>query len=362
MAPDSPPSDSPPSSPSSPSASSPPGSETPTPRSFNEHVSRIIDRFGSLSAFMLVPLALSLVELGKVARTMAPQSGFTISAKFPLPNPLLDLWAFIDAPDAETTGASSAVHPGAGTGTATGHGPAGADVTIETPFETVVVPPEIGGISLLGLISGLLVVYALIASVIAAGYIGGLDRRLRGEPVAIAALVKQYTPPFFVYHLLVFGAFLLAIPLMLVSPALVLLAIPVIFVLAYLFYATPFLFVVADEPVIEAFRRSARHALAGGAYFQFALGHVAVGLVVSIPLSLFVSTVPVIGFGLALIVGVPLSFVLTAATVSFCQELDELDESDGQNAGANGAGGVPPSTQQSVSGSSDTDWVTDRAN
>ncbi|ELZ02960.1 hypothetical protein C482_04866 [Natrialba chahannaoensis JCM 10990] len=308
---------------------------------------------------MLVPLALSLVELGKVARTMAPQNGFTISAKFPLPNPLLDLWAFIDAPDAETTGASSAVHPGAGTGTATGHGPAGADVTIETPFETVVVPPEIGELSLLGIIGGLLVVYALIASVIAAGYIGGLDRRLRGEPVAIAALVKQYTPPFFVYHLLVFGAFLLAIPLMLVSPALVLLAIPVIFVLAYLFYATPFLLVVADTPVIEAFRQSARHALAGGPYFKFALWHVVVGLIVSIPLSLFVSTVPVIGFGLALIVGVPLSFVLTAATVSFCQELDEMDE---QNAGTSGAGGVPPRSQPNVTRTSDTNGVTDRAN
>ncbi|ELY91077.1 hypothetical protein C483_10346 [Natrialba hulunbeirensis JCM 10989] len=308
---------------------------------------------------MLVPLALSLADPGKVARTMAPQSGFTISAKFPLPNPLLDLWAFIDAPDAETTGASSAVHPGAGTGTATGHGPAGADVTIETPFETVVVPPEIGGPSLLGVIGGFLVVYALIAAVIAAGYIGGLDRRLRGEPVAIAALVRQYTPPFFVYHLLVFAAFLLAIPLMLVSPAFILLAIPVAFVLMYLFYAAPFLFVVADEPVIEALRRSAGYALSGGAYFQFALGHVAVGIIASIPLSLFVSTVPVIGFVTALAVAVPLSFVLTAATVSFCQELDELD---GQNAGANGASGVPPSTQQSVSGSGDTNWVTDRAN
>ncbi|ELZ06529.1 hypothetical protein [Natrialba aegyptia] len=100
-----------PSSPSTP-ASSPSRSASP----FWYHVSRVLGRFGDLPPFALVPLCLSLAELGKLRRAMGPTNGVTISAKFVLPEPLLELWSFVDAPSPGTTGASSA--RGSATGTA----------------------------------------------------------------------------------------------------------------------------------------------------------------------------------------------------------------------------------------------------
>lgn len=100
-----------PSSPSAP-ASSPSQSVSP----FWHHVSRVLDQFGDLLPFALVPLCLSLAELGKLRRAMEPTNGVTISAKFVLPEPLLELWSFVDAPSPGTTGATSA--RGSATGTA----------------------------------------------------------------------------------------------------------------------------------------------------------------------------------------------------------------------------------------------------
>ncbi|WP_323172722.1 hypothetical protein [Natrialba sp. PRR66] len=103
----------PPSSvPSSPSASASSPSRSASP--FWHHVSRVLDRFGDLLAFALVPLCLSLAELGKLRRAMEPTNGVTISATFVLPEPLLELWSFVDAPDPGMTGASSSLESATG--------------------------------------------------------------------------------------------------------------------------------------------------------------------------------------------------------------------------------------------------------
>lgn len=299
-----------------PSGSSSGSSQPPSNRrpgsAFSRHVSRVTDRFDDLLPFALVPLALSLLEVESVAWALDPGRDVSINIEFAFPSPLLDLWSFVDPP--ETTGAGG-IGPGSGT-----------DVTIEFPFETVGLPAEVVTGGTLGLIAIVFLVYAVLGAIVTAGYLGGIDRRLRGEPAAIPQCITRYAPRFLLYYVVLFGAFLALVPLVFAAPALLLIAIPAVFVLGYLFYAAPFLFVVADVGVFEGFRRSYGYALEGGAYFWFCLWHaVLVVAAVSLVMSLFVTTAGAVGFLIALAVTVPLSLMLSAATVSLCQELDRLD-------------------------------------
>lgn len=312
---------------------------------FRRHVGRVTGRFDELLPFALVPLALSLLQFEQVARALDGARGLSLNFELRLPSPLHHLWSFVDPPGPAASGPTRSPAPGSsdgfpfgesspdaggtdgfGPGTGAGSG-ISTDVTIETPLETIVVPVDGVGSETIAWIGLALLVYAVLSAVLAAGYLGGMDRRLRGEPAAIRHCLVRYTPRLLLYHLVVFGAFLAVVPVLLlvsVDPRLFLLALPLVLVLGYLFYAAPFLLVVADIGVLEAFRRSYGYALEGGAYFWFALGHVVAAAVVSAVLSALVSAGGP-GVVLALVVVVPFSLVLTAATVSLCQELVARD-------------------------------------
>lgn len=278
-----------------------------TPDGFWSHVSRIRDRFDELLPFAGIPLVTALLDVQRVRAALHPAPGSrSFTVEFALPSPLSDLWSLADPPPA-------AAPPPAMTGSG------GHDVTVEAPIPVSVVGPPDGAVAVLGLL-GLLAAYALLFSALLAVYVGGIDRRLRGEPVAPGGLVVRYAPRFLVYGLLVFGAALATLPLLLAVPGVVLLAIPLVFVVGYLFYAAPFLFVVEDAGVVEGLRRSYRYAIDGGPYLHFALWHVAVSAVASVGLSVVINGGPG-GFLLALAVATPFSLVLTAATVSFLQDL-----------------------------------------
>ncbi|MDQ2050903.1 hypothetical protein RBH26_10455 [Natronolimnohabitans sp. A-GB9] len=288
---------------------------------FFDHVGRVVDRFDALLPFVVVPFGLSLLEFENVRRALDSAGGFSLNVEFAFPTPLLDLWSFADPPPA--TGRA-----GPSTGVPGDHGPTdptgapGSDITIETPVETIAMSLEGVGIELLTWLGLALLAYAAISAVVAAGYVGGIDRRLRGEPAAILECVVAYAPRLFLYHLVVFGAFVAVVPFLVVAPPLLLLAVPVVIVLGYLFYAVPFLFVVADAGFLEAFRRSAEFGLDGGSYFWFALWHVVAAAGISIVLSVLVSA-GAVGFLLALFVASPAALVLTATTVSFVQALTD---------------------------------------
>lgn len=302
---------------------------------FSRHVSRVTDRFDDVLPFALVPFALAVIEFGSVRRALDPSArGLSINVEFALPTPLLHLWSFVDPP--EPSGPTD-LGPGAGppigdpSGTTAS---SGVDVTIETPFETVALPLDAIGTAASGWIGAVVLAYAVLAAVVAAGYLGGIDRRLRREPASIAACVVAYAPRLFAYYLVVFGAFLALVPFVAVAPPLLVLAFPAVIVLGYLFYAAPFLIVVDDAGLVEAFRRSYGFAVGGGPYFGFALGHVLVAAGASVVLSIAVSVGPV-GFVVALLAATPLGLVLTAATVSLVQEL--ADGGRGATASRTGA-------------------------
>lgn len=324
---------------------------------FSRHVGRVTERFDELLPFALVPLATSLVPFERLRRALDSAGGFSLNLEFRLPSPLHDLWSFADVPAPPTPGSTGPLAPGSNDGVAFGDPPSAAsgtdgvgdvpgagtstDVTIETPLETVAVPVDTVGIETLGWIGFTLLLYAVLSAALAAGYIGGIDRRLREEPAAIRQCLSSYTLPLLYYYLVVFGAFLAFVPFALVAPWLLLLAIPLVLVLGYAFYATPFLLVVADIGVLEALRRSSEYALEGGAYLSFALWHVLATAVVSGVLSALASA----GGGAALLalgIAVPFSLVLTAATVSFCQELVGTESTDSRGAADRPESGPDP--------------------
>ncbi|WP_247003691.1 hypothetical protein [Halosolutus gelatinilyticus] len=304
-------------------------SNDPRPHSFPWHVSRVLDRIDAILPFALVPLLTSLSQIASVRRALDPAGGISVNFKFVFPSPFLDLWTLVDPParvDRHAIGSGSSprddpfADPTVPTGSADATGPGGTDLTVDTPLYGVGIPIEDVGVATGVWIAIALLAYAAIAAVLAAVYVGGLDRRLRGESVAAAACVREYAPRFFLYGLVTFGGVLVLVPFAMLSPIVILLALPALVVLGYLFYAAPFLFIVADAPFLDAFRRSYGFAIRGGAYLGFALWHVVVAVVSSIVLSLLVSVGPV-GFPFALLLAVPLSLVLTAAAVSFVREL-----------------------------------------
>lgn len=311
----------------------------PSASPFSRHVSRATDRFETLLPFAAVPFGLSVLEVEKLGRALDPAPGsFSINLELALPSPLLDLWGFVDPPPAGRGGSEPPVGSpseslGRGPTDSTGGGP---EITVETPFETVAMPLEALDVGLLGWFGTLFVVYAVLASGVSAAYLGGIDRRLRNEPAAPLACIVRYAPRFLVYHLLAFGAFAILAAVLVAAPPLLLLAIPAALAVGYLFYAAPFLFVVADDGVLEALRRSYGFALEGGPYLRFAGGHVVVAALASFALSVAVSVGPV-GVVVALVGATALAVVLTAATVSFLRELVAAG-----GVGSEATGGVSP--------------------
>ncbi|EMA40861.1 hypothetical protein C446_06780 [Halobiforma nitratireducens JCM 10879] len=291
-------------------------------------------RFGDLLSFLAVPLFATLLEIDAVRRAVAGTGrGFSIEFKFQFPSPLLDLWSFTDPPEPATGPPSPGLDgDGGGIGDSPGSppagsasGPGGDTVTVDLPYRAESIPLEAIGPDLLGWLLALLVGYTVFYSVVYAIYLGGMDRRLRNEPVAVADCVRSYTGRFLVYFAVVFGVFLLAVPILIAQPMLVLLALPVALVAMYLFYGVPFLFVTADASVRQAFRRSYRLGVAGGAYLRFGLWHFATVLLVSPVISVAVTGGGAAGFLLGSVVALPLSLVLTATTVSFFDELVDRD-------------------------------------
>ncbi|APW97036.1 hypothetical protein CHINAEXTREME_04275 [Halobiforma lacisalsi AJ5] len=289
-----------------------------------------------------------MLDADGVRRTIAEAGNrVSINFEFRFPDPFLDLWSFVDPPAptaASSTGGSVPFAPApVDPPTATGAG----DVTVDLAFQSRSVPLGEAGPGLIAGLLALLVAYAAVFSVVYAVYVGGIDRRLRGEPIAVVDCVRSYAGRFLAYFAILFGVFLLAVPILAVAPVLILLALPVALLAMYLFYGVPFLFVVADLPVLEAFRRSYRLALEGGPYLRFGAWYFVVTLIASPIVSVVVSAGGPVGFLLGLTLVVPLSVLLTAATVSF------FDEFVGQSSGAGVETGVDGGAAPHGGGSND---------
>jgi hypothetical protein len=116
-------------------------------------------------------------------------------------------------------------------------------------------------------------------------------------------------------------------------------------VFGYLFYAAPFLVVLRDTGIADALRSSADFALSGGPYASYAVGYLLFALLVSLPMSLFVVNLGVVGLLFGIPVGGRVGLAATTASMRFVADVDdrsptlrEWDDDRSVDAPADGGG------------------------
>jgi hypothetical protein len=264
----------------------------------------------------VVPLISSLLAVDNVRRVLEFRGAhFGLTLRFPTALP--DLWSFVSVPS---------------------EGP-GVHVSLNL---------------------FLLPVLILVQSVLVAGLLGSVFEILRTGEYDFPANAKRYFAPVLVYEALVGVVSFTAFGVAVATGPLALLLVPAFLVLSYLFYATPYLLVVADDPVGEALARSLEWALAGGPYFAYGAGYLLFVAVVSVVGTAVVVNLGAVGILLGAVVSAPVGLALTFATTGFVAQLaDDAGVADGTGvAGDTGTAGGAGADDSAEDESSDdaTGW------
>jgi hypothetical protein len=246
----------------------------------------------------LVPAAVALVAVGRIREVVA-SSGFHAGLTARLPTPVVDVWGFVSLPG--------------GSG------------------QAVVGPGSLA----------LLPVAVVLRAALGAGLVGSCHAVAATGEYDFLANVRRHLVPFLGYAavttLLSTGVALLVAGGVLVggggaSTALGPLAIPVLLLLGYLFWATPFLVVTRETGLVPAARASLALATDGGRHAAFSAGHLLVVAVASVPVTLVVANGGLVGVLLGAVGVAPVGLTLTLATVVFVADHDPASTSlwDGQ--------------------------------
>lgn len=237
---------------------------------------------GELLPLSLVPVLTGLLAVDELLRVLEFE-GFHVGVRFAFPAMVVDAWTFVSAPT-----------------------PDGVRVSL-APF-VLLFPVVVGVHGLLG-----------------AGYLGSVHQATVDGSYRFLENVSRYGARLLAYAA---AAYALALPLIyvtLVDPTaavgLVLVAMPVGLVLSYLFFATPYLVVVADEPLLDALALSYELAAAGGAYFEYAAKYFLFVLLVSLAVTVVAVNLRLVGVFLALFGTAPLGLALNVATLEFVDDL-----------------------------------------
>ncbi|MFC7140383.1 hypothetical protein ACFQMA_11155 [Halosimplex aquaticum] len=262
-----------------------------------------------------VPVAATLLSGSKVARALAADGGGGVT--FPFPSGLPTLWTYVSLPN----------------------GPGGVGIT---GFLSVVafVPLFLAGL--------------VVTSALEAGFLGALDSRIDGGPLAFADGVRRFTVRIVGVNVIRFTVVLAALPFLILPP----LAMLVVIVLSYLVYGLPFAVVVGDSDLSTALESTLEHAKAGDRYAAFGLTHLAAGALGSFVLSGAVRNLGGFGilFGTA-VVAVP-SVVVAAYGLLLFREFDPDSGWSGRAPGDDGPRTLEaddPSTPAFVRRPSDTE-------
>jgi hypothetical protein len=274
---------------------------SPSPSPADSLLSRTVEHTAHVWPLVVVPLVATLLEVGRLRALLrtadpapAPANGDTtrvvisepdrlFSVTFGVPRPVSTLWSFVNAqPEGVSTGAVG--------------------------FDSVAV----------------FVVALLVASVVsgllAAGYLGSIDAALDGRFDFLAA-VRSYGRPLVGFSLLEAGVSLLLVAVGLVALPLVVVVGTALFVLAYLFFTTPYLVVVDDLGLAPALRRAFELATSEGRVLGFFVGYVVVSALLSVPISALAFAAPPVGVALAVLVSAPVALLLNVATLLFVRDL-----------------------------------------
>ncbi|MFC7044520.1 hypothetical protein ACFQH6_03045 [Halobacteriaceae archaeon GCM10025711] len=247
-------------------------------RSFRALLTAAWGRLDELLPLAAVPLVSTLLGVDKVRRIVA-FDGFHLGVQFNFPLPLVDLWTFVSLPT------ESGVH----------------------------VSPSLS----------LLPVVVLVESALTAGYLGGIHRYLRDGEYAFLADVRRYFLRFLGFNALVWGSVAVAgaLAVQTMTPALLLVVGLVGFVLAYLFFGAPYLFVVADAGFVDGLARSYSFARDEPAYTRYAVAYLLFVAVASVVTTAVVANLGLFGVAVGALVTAPLSLALSVATVAFVADL-----------------------------------------
>lgn len=240
----------------------------------------------------LVPVLSSLLSPDNVRRVLEFRGGhFGLSLRFPVA--LADLWTFVSLPS---------------------QGP-GIHVSPTLPLVPVLI---------------------LVQTALVAGLLSSVHEVLETGEYDFAGSVRRYFVRILLFEVLVWALGLATFAIGVAGLSLVLLAIPAFFVLSYLFYATPYLLVVADLNLGDALARSYEWAVAGGSYFSFAIGYLLVVAAASIFGTAVVVNLGAVGILVGTIVSAPVALALTFATTEFVADMAEADGADGTDGGDGG--------------------------
>lgn len=237
--------------------------------------------------YALVPLVLAALNSRQIGNVLHSQYDFHAGFSLGVPIPVTDAWAFVSTP---TPGGG--IHVG---------------------------PTVLAGI-------GLFAVVIVLQGVLLAGYLGGLTRGLRGKPPKFGAAIGEYWLPFLGFALVLLVLFLPPALLALGPVALrgLLVVWFLLFVVGgYLLYATPYLIVLHDVSLRRALGWSVSLATAGGAYLRFAVGYAVVVLLVSVPATLVVANLSVVGVLIGVVGLAPVGLVFDTATLVFVGDLTD---------------------------------------
>lgn len=247
---------------------------------------------GRLAALAVVPLLASLARWRDVV-ALGSRTGSEIGVTLGLPHPIADLWTFVDAPRPERSGLHVDV-------------PVGMD-------------PELSATLLLAA-----ALYAVGIGLLMAGYVGSVDQFLRRGRYDFLANVRRYGARMVGFQAVVYAYLLVLVVVVLDSPPLVVVGIVVGFLAWALLYLAPFLVVVEDRPLGDAFRRSLDLVTSRGEPLAFLLLYAAVVLLGSLPVSLL-ANLDLPGVLVAAILASGVGHLLTVLTVLFARELVEPD-------------------------------------
>lgn len=236
-----------------------------------------------------LPFLATLTALGKLQRVAGASTSFQIT--FGLPTYVAGLWTFVNAPT-----------------------PDGVTVFGSPPAAVLDRPAALA--PRLALFAG----GALLVGLLAAAYLGTLDRGLAGEPAAPLADVRTHAPvtvgfaALELVGLLVLGAVALVLP----TPALIPLVLGSL-VAVYLLGPVPYVGVAADRSLRESFAAGVDLATTSD-WLLFVLAHAAVAAVCSPLVSGIAFADGLSAVLVAAAVAAPIGLVLNAATMAFVRD------------------------------------------
>ncbi|EJN59378.1 hypothetical protein [Halogranum rubrum] len=275
--------------------------------SFTTRLADGFDRVEAVLELAFVPLVVAFFNVDAIQQTLASESDFRLGVEFSFPSAVVDVWAFVNVP-------REALYVGTG-------GP----------------EANLGGLFVyLSAVSALAVtvLMALLQSVLTAGYLGSLRQQLATGSYDFGSAVRRYSLPLVAYQLakLLLGLTLVTVGVLAGSGlvVLVLAAIPLYFVLAYLFYPVPYLVVLREQGFVDAIRGSVRLAVSGESYFAYALGFMGFVALVSAVGTAVVANLGMVGIVVGAIAAAPLGLALNVTTLRFLADIDDASPTFGE--------------------------------